>query len=130
MKRFGKGIHIIFRRTKNNHVLIDEPEVGKRAVVEGLAQRIVRGDVSSNLADVRLIALDMGMLVAGAKYRGEFNKKFKIWCDKAGETKAARSRISGWQVGHGLKLDRWIARSRRLERGVPHRSKCLGQKHA
>ncbi|KAE8655207.1 Chaperone protein ClpB1 [Hibiscus syriacus] len=70
-------VRILSRRTKNNPVLIGEPGVRKTAVVEGLAQRIVSGDVPSNLADVRLVALDMGALVAGAKYRGKFEERLK-----------------------------------------------------
>lgn len=83
-------IRILSRKTKNNPVLIGEPGVGKTAAVEGLAQRIVRGDVPEGLKDKRLFALDMGALVAGAKYRGEFEERLKAVLD---EVKKSDGRI-------------------------------------
>ncbi len=83
-------VRILSRKTKNNPVLIGEPGVGKTAVVEGLAQRIVRGDVPDNLKDKKIFSLDMGALIAGAKYRGEFEERLKAVLD---EVKASDGQI-------------------------------------
>ena len=85
-----RTIRILSRKTKNNPVLIGEPGVGKTAIVEGLAQRIVRGDVPEGLKDKTIFALDMGSLLAGAKYRGEFEERLKAVLN---EVKEAEGRI-------------------------------------
>ena len=83
-------IQILSRKTKNNPVLIGDPGVGKTAIVEGLAQRIADGDVPEGLRDKTVFALDMGALVAGAKYRGEFEERLKAVLN---EVRAAEGRI-------------------------------------
>ena len=83
-------IRILSRKTKNNPVLIGEPGVGKTAIAEGLAQRIVRGDVPQGLKDKTIFSLDMGALIAGAKFRGEFEERLKAVLN---EVKGSEGRI-------------------------------------
>ena len=83
-------IRILSRKTKNNPVLIGEPGVGKTAIAEGLAQRIVRGDVPASLKERKIFSLDMGALIAGAKFRGEFEERLKA---VLGEVKRSEGRI-------------------------------------
>jgi ATP-dependent Clp protease ATP-binding subunit ClpB len=77
MKESRRVMHILSRKTKNNPLLVGEPGVGKTAIAEGIAHRIVKGDVPENLKSKTIYALDMGALMAGAKYRGDFEERLK-----------------------------------------------------
>ncbi len=89
---------ILSRKTKNNPVLIGEPGVGKTAIVEGLAHRIIRGDVPTSLKGKTIFSLDLGLLIAGAKYRGEFEERLKSIMEEIDKSKRRYITIYRWNA--------------------------------